>query len=108
ARIRVSDQANIREQLQLQPVIPFLARTSEFVLTRGLMSWCGEMLIAASAASAARDYEAFVRMRKVVDSFASVVVVEDRSDRNLQTDSSSPVPGAVGPFAVTPTFPFVF
>ena len=59
------------------------------------------MLLAASAAPAARNDDALVGLREVVHQLAGLVVVDDGAHRNLQHDALALAAGPVGAFAVT-------
>ena len=60
----------------------------------------GEVLVAASAASAFGDDDALVGLCEVVDQLAGVLVVEGGADRDLQDDGVAVEAGAVGAHAV--------
>src|ERR1700736_3929172 len=68
----------------------------------------GKASITASAASATGDHDFLVGLRKVEDFFAGVIVVHNRSDRNLQNYIFALAPGLVGPFAVPSALGVVF
>ena len=55
------------------------AGTAIFVLARRLMGRSGKLRVAATAASAARNDDALVGARKIVDDLACVLVVDDRA-----------------------------
>ncbi len=84
AHVRISHESHVREQLQLEAVSMFLARTPRFVLSRGLMHRCSEARIAASAAASAGNHETLIGLRKLEDFLAGLVIVDDGSDGNLQ------------------------
>ena len=86
AGVGVADQAHIGQQLQLQPIDALLAGPAQFVLARRLVGAGGKVLVAASAASALGDDEALVRLLKIVNQFAGLLVVKRCADRDLQHD----------------------
>ena len=53
ADVGVADEAGVGEQAELEAVVALFAGAAEFVLARGLVGGGGEVLVAASAASAA-------------------------------------------------------
>jgi len=100
AGIRVSDEAHIGKQLQLEPVDALFARAAHLMLTRSLMSAGGEVLVAPSAASALGDDDPFVGLGEVVDQFAGFEVVERSADRYLKDNGFAVEAGAIGAHAV--------
>ncbi len=87
AHVRISYQSNVGEQFQLQAEVALFTRTSFFMLARRLVRGSGELGVAASAASAARDHDTFIGVRKIVDLLACILVVNDRAHRHLQDNS---------------------
>ena len=73
----------------------FLARAALFVLARGLMDRGGEAGVAASAASAAGDYETLVGLSELEKLVAGFVVEDDRAYRNFQNDAVAVASGLV-------------
>ena len=61
-----------------------LTGAAELMFARSLVGAGSKVLIAATAATAARDDDLVIRMLEVVNQFAGVVIVEQSSDRNLQ------------------------
>src|SRR5579885_1107264 len=108
SRIGITDQTDIGQQLQLQPIGALFSWTSEFVLARRLVRWRGEMLVAASTASAFGDHDALVGVRKIVNALAGLGVVEDRAHRNFQNYILAFGSGAVRAFTVASALGFVF
>ena len=108
ANVGIADQADIGEQLQLQPEDALFAGMPGFVLPRSLVGGGGETRIAASASTAAGNHHALVGVGEVVHSFAGVVVVDDGAHRHFQQDVFALASGAVGAFAVTPALRLVF
>src|SRR5579864_829818 len=86
----------------------FLAGTTRLVLAWRLVNRCGEAGVAASAASAASDYEALVGLRKLENFISGLVVVDDGSDRNFQNYVAAIASGFVRALAVTSALGFVF
>src|SRR5207248_11274091 len=84
SNIRISNQADIGEQLEFQPQSSFLSWTPLFVLARRLMRRGLELCVAAATTSATRNYDAIVRGRKIVDLLARFSVVDNRTNRNFQ------------------------
>src|SRR4051812_27453575 len=60
ADIRIADDANTRQQLQFKPQSALFAGTTKLMLARCLMCRSSKMLVAASAAPAARNHDALV------------------------------------------------
>ena len=108
AHIRISHEADIGEQLQLQAEVAFFARTSVFVLARRLMRGSGKLRVAASAASAARDHDAFIGTRKIVNFLARVLVVNDRAHRHFQDNPFAVAAGFLRALAVPSALGLVF
>ncbi len=94
AHIRISHEADIGQQFQLQAEVALFARASFFVLARGLVGGSGKLRVAASAASAARNHDALVGTRKIVNFLACVLVENDCAHGHLQDN----------PFAVAARF----
>src|ERR1700742_400555 len=67
----------------------------------------GEVLVAATAASAFGDDDGFVGMGEVVDELAGLVVVEEGADGNFECGGFAGLTGAVGAKAVTAPLCFV-
>ncbi len=108
AHIRISHQPHIGEQLQLQPEVAFFPRTSVFVLARRLMRGSGKLRVAASAASATRNYDAFIGARKIVNFLARVLVENNRAHRHFQDNPFPVAAGLLRALAVPPALGFVF
>ena len=79
-RIRKSDQADIRQQLQLQAQAALFARLAIFVLARRLMPRLHEVLISASAASAARRAKSLSRLGEIEELLSGLFVKDHRAD----------------------------
>src|SRR5665213_3080002 len=77
------------------------------MLARRLMGGSGEVLVAASAASALGQNDAFVRLLKVVDHLAGSVVIGDRAHRNFQDNVFAVATGAIRALAVPSAFGFM-
>jgi hypothetical protein len=71
------------------------------------VSGCGEVLIAAATASAARNDEALVGAGEVVDELAGIGVEEHGADRNFEDGVFGVAAGAVGAHAVFAALGFV-
>ena len=108
ARVRKSDQAHIRQQLQFQVQIALLTRLAFFGFARRLMPGLGEMLIAAPAASALRDQDALAGLGQVGDLFAGILIGDNRADRDGQNHVRAGMSGAIGTFAVASAIGFEF
>ena len=78
------------------------------MLARRLVRGGGKLRVAASAAPAARDHDAFIGAREVVNFLARVLVVNDRADRHLQHNVFAIAAGFVRAFAVPSALGFVF
>src|SRR5260370_1181935 len=105
AGIGKSDQADIRQEFQLQTDMALLAWERIFVLARSLMPGLGKVLIAASAAASVGDQYALAGSGEIGDDRA-VLVKRQRADGNLQDNVLTGMPGAVGTFAVTAAIGF--
>ncbi len=99
--VGVADEAGVSEETELEAVGALLACAAEFVLARGLMGAGGEVLVAASAASALGDDDGLVGACEVVDQLAGGVVVEERAYRDFEGGGLAGGSGAVGAFAVS-------
>ena len=106
--VRISDQADIRQQLQFKPVVVFFAGASILVLARRLMHRSGKARIAASTAAAAGNHHALIGRREIEHLLARFLVVHDRPDRNFQKNVFAFAPGLVRAFAVASALGFVF
>jgi len=107
SRIGIADQADIGQQLQLKPIMTFLARTSQFVFARSLMRGRREVLVAAPATSPFGDHDSLIGVRKVVNPLPGIGVVQNRSYRNLENYIVTFGSGAIGALAVAAAFCFV-
>src|SRR5579872_683766 len=85
----------------------FLACAAKLMLARRLVSRSGEVLVATSPTSAARDYQAFVRTREVVNALTAVGVIKNGANRNLQHDIVTFRPAAVRALAMASTLALV-
>src|SRR5258708_2781640 len=81
AHVGIAYQADIGEQLQLQPQDLFFSRKTLLVLTRRLVRAGGKVLIAASAASAVTP--GAVGSLAVASAFAFVLRVETKVDQRI-------------------------
>ena len=79
----------------LQSIAALLARPSQLMFARSLMSAGSEVLVAAAAAPALGDDDALVRLAEIVHQLARFGVVERGAHRNLQRDGTPVLPGAV-------------
>ncbi len=82
----IADQADVGQQLQLQPIGALLARPAQLVLARSLVGAGGEVLVAAAAAAAFGNHEALVGLLEIVHQLARLLVIKRCSYRNLQDD----------------------
>jgi len=78
------------------------------VFAGSLVDGGGEVLVAASAASAASDYDFLVGGLEVVDELAGFLVVKGCAYRDLEGDRAAVKAGAVGAHAVFAALAFVF
>ena len=100
ADVGVADEAGVGQQTQLEAVVALFAGAAELVLARGLVGAGGEVLVAASSASAAGDDDGLVGTGEVVDELAGLVVVEEGTDGDFEGGVLAGVAGAVGAEAV--------
>ncbi len=77
ADVGVADEAGVGEETELEAVVALFAGAAEFMFPRSLMRAGGEVLVAASSASAAGDDDGVAGLGEVVDELAGVVVVEE-------------------------------
>src|SRR5690242_14085693 len=77
------------------------------MFARSLMRWRGEVLVAASAAAAARNHDPLIRPGKVVHQLAGLIVKERSAHRHLQHQIFAFTPGAVRALAVPAALRFV-
>src|SRR5208283_4630937 len=108
AHIRISHEADIGQQLQLQPKLAFFAGAPRFMLARRLVRRSGKLSVAASATSATRNHNAFIGAREIVHHLARIFVVYDRPNRHLQHDPFAVAPGFLRSLAVPSTLGGVF
>src|SRR5882757_2507653 len=92
----------------INPEMSFFPRTPFFMFPRSLVSRRGELCVAASAASAAADNDAVVRVREIVNDFSRIFVIHNRPDRNFQDDALTIAAGFFGAFTVPSTLGGVF
>src|ERR1019366_10657039 len=67
-----------------------------------------KLRVAASASSAARDHDAFIGTREIVNLLSRVLVVNDRPHRHLQDDPFPIAPGFLRALAMPPALGLVF
>src|SRR5256885_4026517 len=79
-----------------------------FVFARRLMPGLGEVLIAATTASAVRDETALTGRGETRQRFAGFGVIDHRADGDLQNHVVAGVAGAIRTFAVTATVSLEF
>ena len=85
ADVGIADQTGVGQQPQFEPVVALFAGAAQLVLAGSLVGAGGEVLVAASAASAFGDDDGLVGAGEVVDQLAGVVVVEQRADGDLES-----------------------
>src|ERR1700676_3790850 len=78
----------------------FVARLARLVLGGGLMGGGGEVLVASSSAASTSYQEAIAGLGEIVQYFAGVGIVDDRSDGYRQFDRLTLFPGPIAAFAV--------
>src|SRR5215469_7657029 len=84
--VRKPDQSHISKQLQLEPQMPLFAGLTGLMLGRCLTRRSGEMLIPTAAPPTPRYREAVARASEVMEHFARIFVVNDRSNGYRQVD----------------------
>jgi hypothetical protein len=82
----------------------FFARSASLVLPRSLMHRGGKARIPAPPTASARNDEALIGLRKLKSLLTSLIVVHDRTDRNLKNDVPALAPCSVRTFAMPATF----
>src|SRR5262249_40518082 len=88
--------------------IAFFAGMAVFVFARSLMPGLGEMLIAATTASAVRDENALTWRGQIGKRLVGLAVVNHRADRDLQNHVRAGVAGSIRTFPVTAAVGFKF
>ena len=88
ARVGKADQADVRQQLQLQPQMSLFARLAGLVLARCAVGGGREVRVAKPAASALGDQHSLTRHRQVRELFGrswylGIVQDDERADRHL-------------------------
>src|SRR5438876_5737183 len=86
----------------------FFPGTTGFALPRRLVRRCGEMLVAASPSSPARNYQTFVGPAEVMQAFARVLVIHDGPHRDFQHNVGAVTARPLRTFTVPPAFGGVF
>ena len=107
ADVGVADEAGVGEETEFEAVVALFAGAAEFVLARGLVGAGGEVLVAASAASAAGDDDGLVGVGEVVDELAGVVVVEEGADGDFEGGGLAGWPEQLEPRPWPPRSDFV-
>ena len=107
AGVGVADQADVGQQLEFKAIEALFAGAAQLVLARSLVDRSGEVLVAASAASAFGDHYAFIGGFKIMNQLARVLVVEGGADGDLEGDGAAVESGAVGAEAVFAALGFV-
>lgn len=100
AGVGIADEGDVGEDFEFEAEGEFFAGVAHFVLAGSLMGGGGEVLVAATAATAVGDDDALVGMLEVVDEVAGIVVVDEGADGNFEDDVESVASGAVGTHAV--------
>src|SRR5215471_16990569 len=108
ADIGIANQANIGQQLQLQPQDALLSRLAIFKLSRRLMGAGGEVLVSTSSTAALCYYQTLIRLREIVQLLASLLVVNNSADRDFEDDTLAVAPGAVGALSMATALGGVF
>ena len=98
AGVRIADQTDIRDGLELEADFALLPGFTGLPLARRAVGLRGETRIAASAASAAGDDDLSARFVHIGDHLASGAVGHDGADRHLQRDVRSLAPVQVRAF----------
>ena len=100
AGVGIANQAHVGQQLEFEAIEALLAGVAQFVLAGSLVDGGGEVLVAASAASALGDDDLLVGLGKVVNQLAGFLVVKAGAYGNLQNDRFGVLAGAVRAHAV--------
>jgi hypothetical protein len=106
--VRQSDDAAIREQLELEPKIEALATFAELGEARRLPRRGREMLIAQTTLAASRDDETLAGDREIGDapdarcSGLAFILIDDRSDGDADDQIGAGLAGLVGRSARSP------
>ena len=80
---RITDEADIREQLELKDQVARLARLAELRERRGAVGRIREFRIAAAATAALADDGLLADLREVREDLARLLVLDDRAGRHL-------------------------
>src|SRR5438552_766240 len=96
ADVRVADESGVGEKTEFEAIGALFAWAAEFMLARGLMGGCGEVLVATTAPASFGDDDGFVGVGKVVDELAGLIVVEEGADGDFEGGVFAGLPGAVG------------
>src|SRR5215471_5658291 len=108
ADIGIANQANIGQQLQLQSQDTLFSGFAIFKLSGRLMGAGGEVLVSASSPTALSHDQTLIRLREIVQLFASLLVVNNSSDRNFEDNTLAVTSGAVGALSMATALGSVF
>src|SRR5437867_319521 len=105
--VGVSDQADIGQQLQLQPQAALFAGTAGLMFRRRLVRGGGETGVAAAAPASVCYQEPLAGRGEVVELLSALGVVDHRADRRLELDRLPLVPAAVAALAMASALGFM-
>jgi len=101
AGVRKTGQSDIGEQSKLEAQTAFFSGLAIFVLARRLMPRLGEMGIAAASSATTRSFKPLAGSGKVEKLLASVIVENNRANRNFQDGFGTGTAMTIRAFAVT-------
>ncbi len=104
ADVGEADEAAVGEEAEFEAEVAGFAGAAEFVFAGGLVDGVGEVLVAATAATAAGDDLLVAGGGEVVDELAGFVVVEDGADGDFEDAVFALVAAHVGAEAVGAAF----
>src|SRR5690606_38845046 len=82
--VRLADEPDVRDQLQLQGDPPFLARLALLPPPRRAVRWCDERRVPAPATAASRDHQLLTILEELAEHLARVRVLHDRTRRDAE------------------------
>src|SRR5580704_17009204 len=108
--VREANEADVREQLQFETKVTFLAGMSVFMFARRLVPRSNELGVAVTTASASatRGQKSLARLREIKELFAGFGIVDDSANGNLQDHFVGRRAVAIRTFPMTTASSFKF